>query len=168
MTQRGPYQRSVTLIELMAVVTLLALAVGVTTVQAHGVSERAQLRSAATQIESVYRLALTEAVRSGKPRRLVFQQHSVAVHKPMLVEGVWTWSRGSRFRLVRKVRIVSVMPWPSDARIVSSDDAWPVLLRSGSKMQMYRVELALGRDYRASLYMDGYGSRLELSAAEDR
>jgi len=100
-----------TLIEIMVVITLLAIAVGGATLQLDGVTTRGRLRSAALLIEGYHRLARIEVISSGQPRRLVFGRNTSrcllqrSEHDGLL----WTWSTGLRFELPRGVRVARVM-----------------------------------------------------------
>jgi prepilin-type N-terminal cleavage/methylation domain-containing protein len=95
-----------TLIELMAVVTLLAVAVGVATLNMHGISEEARLLAAAEQIASCCRLAAIEADRTGRPHVMVLNEGRCAMKRPRLVDGSWRWEMAGEFELGSKVRIL--------------------------------------------------------------
>lgn len=85
-----------TLIELMVVVTLMAIAVATVTVRLDGWTTRGRLRSAAHQIGTFHHLAQLEATTSASPRRLVFPPAAshCLLQQPQRTGSYWTWSGG--------------------------------------------------------------------------
>lgn len=144
----------------MAVVTILAIGVSVTTVHMQGVSARVRARAAASQIESVYRTAMSDAARQGLSRMLTFDRRGCSVHKPTFVEGRWQWSGGARMTLVHKVEILEVTENDAASRTNGRRDVWRVLVSEGSEGNSVEFLLACGTDTRARLRLDGYGSTL--------
>lgn len=85
-----------TLIELLAVMTLVAVIAGAVTVNLDGFTERGRLRSAAHQIAAIDRLARIEAVSAGEPRRMVYESQSsrCLIQRPFFDGHGWRWSDG--------------------------------------------------------------------------
>ena len=90
-------RRAYSLLELMAVVAVIALCVGIGVVNMQGVSDAGKLQAAADQIAAAYRLALVESTRSGRPIQLAMTRTSCAIRKPILSDGEWQWAAGAKF-----------------------------------------------------------------------
>ena len=88
-----------TLIELVVVVSLMCVTVGMVVFRLDGVSDRGRLRSTATQMAVLLRLAQTQARTSGVPRLMRYHPSSdrVSIHVPAEREGVWDWNEGLEF-----------------------------------------------------------------------
>jgi prepilin-type N-terminal cleavage/methylation domain-containing protein len=131
-----------TLLELTAVVTLMAVAVAMVTINAQGLSDDARLRAAASQIASVVGLAETQATASGMPRLLVPCTEGVVVHEPVCIEGRWEWSPGVTVRLPEKVNAFPV----SDRNGRRSMDWSPpagLVIRPGTSWEEWEFQLML-------------------------
>jgi len=151
-----------TLVELMVVATLLALAVGVATVNFHGMSDAARLSAAATQIGSLYRVASSSAKRSGLPRMLRFGSHECLLAQSVRQEGEWTWSEGAAIALVSRVGIVDVRSGTPDEKTTSDGPPWLVMLTPGGIQNDLVLFLALPSGARGRLQVDGYTGFEEL------
>lgn len=103
-----------TLLELLAVITFLAVAIGITTANGHSLSVSGRLIHAGDMIITAHRLALFEAMHSGKPRRLLFHTNRLELAKPVLEEKNWKWSVSGDIRLPETVRIESVGAKPAE------------------------------------------------------
>ena len=104
--KRSPTRaRAFTLIELMVVATLLAIAVASVALHAGDITTRGRLRAAAGQLANVHRLARIEAIGSGRPRRLVFGAARIVLQEPVLDSRRWQWSDGRFLVLPRRVQI---------------------------------------------------------------
>ena len=97
--------RAFTLIELMVVVTLLAIAVASVALHSGDITTRGRLRAAANLLASAHRLARIEAIGSGRPRRLVFGAARIVLQEPVLESRRWQWSDGRVLLLPRRVQI---------------------------------------------------------------
>ncbi len=97
--------RAFTLIELMVVATLLAIAVASVALHSGDITTRGRLRAAAGQLASAHRLARIEAIASGRPRRLAFEAGRIVLQEPVLEARRWQWSDGRFLVLPRRVQI---------------------------------------------------------------
>ena len=89
MSDRRPAAFS--LLELMVATTLMAMAIGIATVNGAGMSEAARTGAAARKIGAVYRMAMAGAARSGFPHRVVLGERSCEIWRPEKKEGDWRW-----------------------------------------------------------------------------
>lgn len=98
---------SFTLLELLAVVTLMSVAVGFATLRLDGLGDTGRLRGAAGQIASILRLTQAVARTSGEPRLVEYVQDdaSLIVHAPTRTDDSWQWSTGQPYPLAGGVRI---------------------------------------------------------------
>lgn len=97
--------RAFTLIELMVVATLLAIAVASVALHAGDITTRGRLRAAAGQLANAHRLARIEAIGSGRPRLLVFEAARIVLQEPVLESRRWQWADGRFLNLPRRVQI---------------------------------------------------------------
>ena len=155
-----------TLVELMAVATLLAMAVGVAALNVQGMSQQAQLQVAASQVGAVYRLATCEAARSGRPQILTFDRHGCAVKKPVYREGRWTWSLAPRFELVSKVRIVKALACGFEDKRAAGPP-WEVAITPGALNSDLCLELALSNGVRGTVKLDGITGMTQVRLSHD-
>jgi type II secretion system protein H len=113
-------RRAFTLVELLVVVLLLGLVAGVALVSLDGVSAKARLEATARCIEQAFRLARSEAITSGLPRRLVFdpRAHAVVIHRPRIGQEGLVWAQGPRLAWSEHV---SLAPADSSLLVETSD-----------------------------------------------
>ena len=161
-------RQAFTLLEVMAVVTLLAITVGIATVGASGLADEARVSTAVSQIGSVYRLAACEATRSGLPRLLELGRHGCVVKKPVYRDDLWIWSSAPQISLIRGITIVRVFPLQGEDATAPSDPPWEILISPGPKDTGYGLVLQLGNAIRARCVLDGLaGARvLEFEGTE--
>lgn len=145
-----------TLLELVVVVTLITLAVGWTTLDLHGVSDRAVLQTAATQIGAVQRTVAQAASTTGMPRKIVWDRRSCTVFRPVLHEGEWRWSPVSEFGLVKKVWLRNVNVRPGAAGKERSGPPWNVILTPGNTAVEYRFQLETTQGLDGAVIVDGF------------
>lgn len=145
---------AMTIVELMVVITILALAVGVLTVNVHGVSDSVRLRSAADQIASIYNLALASAARTGLPHVMQFDSTGCVIQAPRKSDGRWTWHDTADLRLIEGVQIIRSVNAnePGDAR---QEPPWRVAVNRGSDALSVSLELATDRNARGTLHIEG-------------
>lgn len=120
-----------TLLELMVVVTLMAVAIGMVTVNAQALSDAARLRSAASVLTSVYDLARTEASASGLPRSLLIDARGCLVGEPVLREEVWSWDYKPRITLPARVRVKSISPAITGGVVWEDREPWRLVIVPG-------------------------------------
>ncbi len=114
--------RAFTLIELMVVATLLAIAVASVALHAGDITTRGRLRAAASQLASAHRLARIEAIGSGRPRRLVFEAAWIVLQEPVLEARRWQWSDRRFLVLPRRVQIQLLPETRTDSSITIRGD----------------------------------------------
>jgi len=153
--QRG---RAVTLLELMAVITLLSLGVGLTTLNTRGASDMSRLRAAALQIGAVYRLAALEATRSGMPRALLLEPTQIAVKKPAHLDGAWRWSVSPPVALVRKVRIVDAYPAGGVPGRLGAQMGWEIAVEPRDADTGWAVVLTTSRNTQETVHISARGA----------
>ena len=146
---------SFTLLEMTAVVTLLAIAVGIATMRVSGTADHARLEAAATQIGSVYRLTVCQAARSGRPRILSLDPHGCIVKEPVYRDGNWLWSPAPRIEWTGGVALANVYPF--DGNNVPSQAAvpWEIIISPGAIDAAYGVVLKLPSGSEATYLLDG-------------
>lgn len=150
--------RGFTLLELMAVVTLLTVALGVVLLSTAGLTDRARLRAAAAQIGTIYRLALLHARESGMPRLLQFGRRGCTVSKPEFREEQWQWSSGASMVLAEKVSIRRVWPLGGAGRLPAGGP-WSIVVAPNTVTPGYRFELQLENELIGLVTIDGYTGR---------
>ena len=156
-----------TLLELLVVAALLTVAVGVATLNLHGMSDQARLQAAATQVGAVYRLAVCEAARSDRPRVLQFDRCACMVGKPAHREGVWIWSFAPRIELVSKVRILKVSTWDAANATAAVEPPWNVIIAPGLSTTDLYLELMLDNGSRGAASLDGITGAAKLRLLHD-
>ena len=144
---RAARRAAFTLLELVAVITLLALTVGVSTIGLAGLSDEGKLEAAASQIGAVVRIASCAATRSGKPRMLQFDHRGYVVKKPVRRDGQWAWSSAPRTDLVSRVRITNVFPSSEGPDTRRSGPPWMMVVHPGALhcRRGFQLELANGK-----------------------
>ncbi len=100
-----------TLLELMVVVTLMAVAVGLTVFRLDGLTETSRLRSGAAQLDALLRLTTTQARTSGQPRRVEYlrERDRVVVHAPRREGERWRWDEGAEYRIGTGIQVHRVL-----------------------------------------------------------
>ncbi len=149
--------RGITLIELLAVVTLLSLAVGALTVGMDGFTEEGRLRAAANQIVTLHQTARLEAVSGGSPRQLVFEQdgRTIRIERPDVIGRRWQWVLDREAQLSAQVTLGRVT-------IANSDDTEyrEVRIHADGTSPKYMVELKTGK-MRAFVTIDGINGQID-------
>jgi len=165
--KRSGRQGAVTLIELMAVVTLIALAVGMVILSVNGLSENARLQAAATQIGALYRIALCEAMRTGQPRILAVDRTYCSVQKPTYEDAGWRWSTGPSIRLASGVRVSKVQPDGGSPGNRSGTGPSYVAVRPSLSNVDLRVELSTSAGRRATAVIDAVTGSAQVTVDSD-
>jgi hypothetical protein len=137
----------------VAVATLMALAVGVSTVGLAGMSDVGRLEAAAAQVGAVVRLASCAATRSGVPRVVQFDQRGCAVKKPVYRDGQWEWATSPRISLVSKVQITGVFTQGEDADAGRSGPPWAIA-DAGRSGPPWAIAIQPGVPHRCSVRFD--------------
>lgn len=165
---RGGRQKTgFTMIEMMAVVVIMAIAVGAATLEVHGVADQVRIRMAADQVQSIYRLALADATRSGLPRTLVFEKHGCAIRMPKLVEGQWRSVKSATFALANGVELTGIYDQENRPVTPSDDPPWTITASPSILDRTYVIGLACGKSVRGLLTLDGYVSSWKQTNAEE-
>lgn len=166
---RLPQRQAFTLLELVTVVTLITIAIGWATVDLQGVSERTRLRTAATQIGAVHRMAVMAAATSSMPRQVRWDSRSCTVAKPVFKEGAWGWGSQVKFDLVNRVRIRSVGPSPRREAAVATGPPWEFVVAPGDTSMTYEFVLETTHAVRGTVRVDSFRGTesFQLERAED-
>ena len=157
MRRHATVRRGFSLLELAAVVTLLAIVVGIATVSLGGVSAVSRLQAAASQVGAVYRLAQLDAARSGLPRMLRVTSRTIGMAKPVHRDGEWVWSPTHKITLVRDVEIRGMVSLGESSDRTSNDPPWSYVLRPGQAFGVVQLELASSNGVRAQVRIDAAG-----------
>lgn len=99
-----------TLIELMAVAALLAVATAVVAIAFAGVSDAQRLRATAEQITSIVRQVQSEAQMTGQPRKIEFTEDGeVTISRPVIRDGLAAWESAGAYRIARGASAESIV-----------------------------------------------------------
>ena len=153
-TDPPPRRRAFTLLELMVVITLLAMTVGVTTIGMRAVTDEARLQSAVDRIVATYRLARCEATYSGRPRLLQIDATSIRIRKPTFREDRWSWSNPPPISLGSKIRVLKITNNAERASDLMRGP-WQLTVQPGARRGLYRMVLQLGDRLRVAAVIDG-------------
>lgn len=122
-----------TLLELLVVATLITLAVGFTTISVGGMTDDATLHAAASRIGAAYRLALSEASRSGLPHLLLLERRGCRIARPAWTEAGWTWQSGASFDLPDRTRLTDVGAASASIDQWKTDPPWQIAVAPGDR-----------------------------------
>jgi prepilin-type N-terminal cleavage/methylation domain-containing protein len=147
-------RRGYSLLELLAVVTLIGLLVGVSTLNMHCVSDEARLAAAADQLATAFRLAVQEASRTGRPHLFVVRQGRCVIQRPAWSSDKWGWKTGAEFRLPSKVSVQSAddageQGGEYEFRMPIAPDSWTQSVRlrlqlDGGAEGVFEIQAATG------------------------
>ena len=149
-----------TLIEVLVVVTLMAIAVGFTTVRLAGVTTMSRLESAVAQMRSIIRLTCNQARITGQPRLIEYAKgsDSLLVKAPALRGDDWAWDDGLTFLTVAGVQIERVLI-EGDAPDRETLDAWSVRVGDDGRAPRHAVIVSLHGHYAALVHAGGSETR---------
>lgn len=158
----GPKARSFrgfTLVELLAVVVILAVTTAVVTVRLDGFTARGRLNSAARQIGAIYRLARAQALASGRPALLeyVLNSNRIRLLRPALDGERVRWRGGDGFSLGERVvirEVVKPFSGRQHAEPASRDSAL-CFINTGGLGPDHVVVLSTGNTHRATVTVHG-------------
>jgi len=146
----------------MAVVTLIGLVVGVSTLNMQGLSDEGRLRAGADQLAAAYRLAVVEAERSGRPHVLVLAARGCGIRRAALRDGEWVWETGASFALPGRVTVTRV-----GERDQPDDGAtWEMPVAPGDYGASVRAELATRSGGKMSVRIDARGATVAPQGGE--
>jgi type II secretion system protein H len=150
-------QRAFTLIELLAVTVLMAVAASMVALRLDGFTVHGRLRAALSQIAAVHRLARMEAITSGQPRRISYAvaEDRCAIERPEVAGGEWGWVAGSAQQISGRVRIDGVVVASNGASQQSVDG---IRIRSDGTSTSYVVVISAA-DSRAAVSIHGLTGR---------
>lgn len=157
---------AITLIELLAVSTLLAVSIGVTTLGVRGLSDRSRLASAARILAAAYRLAAADAARSGRPSSLRVSGSRCAVERPELHDGRVSWHAVAGWDFPRgvAVRFLGASEVTVNESEPSSDR---VMVTPGRVQDRLSVILELPDGVQARAFLEANAGRIEFRFAEN-
>ena len=137
-------RRGLTLLELLIVLTLMTVTIGIATLGVGGMTDQARIYAAATRIGTAYRLAASDAARSGLPRMLQLDSKNCRVARPVWREDGWTWSSGSSFEMPSNVRLVGVMRAAVANEGLFAEPPWLIAVPPGVRNVPYTFVLRMG------------------------
>jgi Tfp pilus assembly protein FimT len=142
-----------TLIELMAVLVLMSLAVGMTIIGFDGVTQRTRLRSALGHVASIDGLARTQAVCDGRPRLLQFERGTdrCVLKWPEPTSRQWNWSPGAPLTVGKRASIQRVV---TEETPKLGGDLPSIRIRSDGTSAAYAIVVRVG-DEAAAIVIDG-------------
>lgn len=151
--------RAFTLLELLAVMTLMTMVVAYVVVDMQGISNEGALRAATEQLSSVFRLAISESALTNRPHVVRLGGATCVVRRPVLRDQEWSWQDDTRFDLVHGVTVVDVRTDGAANTTRGSSGYWDVaagldsnntclyvtLIRNGTSLKaVARVDLSSG------------------------
>ena len=155
-----------TLLELMAVVTCLAILVGVTTLGMQSVTDDARIHTSAVKLASGYRLAVTEASQTGRPRLMEIESKGFRIRKPMHRDDAWQWSLPPRIELSDGVRVLGAA-WVDDPNdLTSAEGPWRLTIAPDVQTHNLWLVLAL-RDIKRVVAIDGRLGSVTVASVDD-
>lgn len=105
---RKPRRHAVTLVEVLVVVTILAMAAGIAFLSVGDAAKKHRLRAAADQVVSTWRFARDRARFSGLPTRVVLYEERMTLARPVQRDGAWIWGQPSDVAIHPGVSIAGV------------------------------------------------------------
>ena len=149
-----------TLLELLAVITLMSIAVSMAVFRLDGISDRASLTSAAGQIESIVRLAQMEARLSGKPSLLTYikDKQSLLLQRPIARGATRGWDDGRGFQLGGRAMLHAIIRQAKGTKSASS-----VLIDGDGRFAPHGLILQAHDHYLALLLEPSRALRSEVS-----
>ena len=137
--------RGLTLIELLAVVTLIGVAIGVVTLRLDGFTETGRLRAATAQLEALINVLRTEAMTSGHAvvLRYTRDQGTIAVLRPTVRGDEIAWIRTPGVELPGAVRVTHVTIGDDEATDPAQWNHLDVRIDPDGILDSHRVTLTL-------------------------
>lgn len=149
-----------TLVELCAVVTILAIATGLATVGLRGATDNGRLQSAADQLTAQLHAAHLFALTARLPVGLNCSRSGCQLRKPVHRDGRWEWHVGSLAPLPSGISLVNVQVVGTPPQ--SGDgSSWSIPIRTESWTSRFRFVLAQVGRQRAAAVTCGFGRRPE-------
>lgn len=156
-----------TLVELMVATTLLAVAVGVTTLGMPGATTEQQLQTAATKIASAIRLATAEAKRSSRPHVLVLEGNTCRIERPIFRDNHWRWDGSVRFALPEKVSVSAVRRTLAGSAPVRSREQVRIPVSPESTHSQIHLTLTADSGVKVGVQFSNSGRTVEFQPIED-
>ena len=155
--------RAFTLIELLAVITLVAIAVGIVTLRLDSFSEQGRIRAASRQIGTLIRLTQTDARTSGRSVILRYEigEPTVAVLRPRVEHDEVIWVRRPGIDLTGSVTIAAVAGTSTKEKPDVDMDHVDVRIPPHGLFHSHRVWLALSEYRQAEVRVDGVTGNVE-------
>ena len=138
MTPVTRVRSSFTLLELLAVIAILAMAVGLATIQLPGLAHQAAFEDTAVCIVQTLRLAKADADRSGLPRVVRLSNDRLVIRKPVRGATGWTWKNVGPLQTGR-ASIEGCRR--ADESVPVKDPPWEVSVRPGTANAQYLLTL---------------------------
>ena len=150
-----------TLVELVVVVALMAVAVGMVVVRLDGLTDRGRLRAACARVAAIDSLARTQALASGQPRCIAYRtdEAHAAVRRPKIEGRRLTWIEGEPLQLGHHASVEAVAIEGVAATATPSDKDCVVRIRSDGSSASYVVVVTTGGHRWAAVVVDGVTGR---------
>ena len=149
-----------TLVEVCAVITILAIATGLATVGLRGATDNGKLQSAADRLTAQLHAAQLFALTARLPVGLNCSGSGCQVRKPVHRDGRWEWQVGSLATLPSGISLVSVQAVgaPPQSR---DEGSWSISIRPDFWTSRFRFILAMVGRERSAAFTCGFGRRPE-------
>lgn len=152
-------RQAFTLVELLAVTVVLALAMGMVTLSLNGVTRKGRLTTAMRQAASFDQAARVQALAEGTPRLMEFTRGTsrLRVRVQESVAGRWRWSEGSTFRMVHGPHVEGVIFPDQYESTATTSGPWRVRIGSDGTSMSYAVQFgpAIESNSPPSLVLEG-------------
>lgn len=161
---RRQSKKAFTLVELLAVTTLVGLAVGIVTLRLDSFSEAGRLQAAARQIGTLIHLAQTDARTSGRSVILRYEigEPTIAVLRPMIEQDRVIWVRRPGIELAGSVTIVGVAGTSLNEKPDADLDHVDVRMPAHGVFGSHRVGLALSENRQVEIHVDGITGNVKI------
>jgi prepilin-type N-terminal cleavage/methylation domain-containing protein len=155
------YRSAFTLVELMAVVTLLAIAVGVATVGLRDLSDEEKLSAAAGQLAAIVKASHVHTMTSGRPAALECAKDGCRMRRAMFRDGQWRWESGNLFALDSGVRIAPAsLGGTLGDSFRQEESTWTLPIRSADWTSSYDFQLSVPNGRRAMAVVRPFGDTM--------
>jgi type II secretion system protein H len=152
-----------TLIELMAAITLMTLAVSIAVFRLDGLSAATRIESVARRMMSTVELARTEARTTGRPRRIEYPIGAarVSVRRPERSGGTWSWGDAIFSPPDKEVNVDRVLVEGTESGAGDSD-VIAIVVRPGGRHRSHAVVLRCGERFAAVFLESAIADRFVL------
>ena len=151
-----------TLVELMVVVVLMAVATGIATLGLRDASETARIQSTIDQFRASVRAAHLHATSSGRPVMIECKPTGFRLRKPVWEKDSWRWHDGAWAVLDEPLRIEAVLAPAAISPMALDVPSWTALVRPGDWLSRYQLSVGYGDRVVATTVLSALGSASEV------